>query len=257
MASIASISDHTDSLQSYCIRPFRNPHHSASSVAMVGGGSHPRPGEISQAHCGVLFLDELPEFQRNVLEVLREPMESGEILICRAKQHMIFPARFQLIAAMNPCPCGYYGDPQRHCRCSPDRIRRYRDEISGPLLDRIDLQINVNRIPARILQHNDKTAESSAVIRQRVCNARQLQYQQRQQLNAELQGKDLEKFCPLLTKDQVFLEQAANNLQLSPRAYFRILRVARTIADLAGNANIERKHLSEAINYRALDREQL
>jgi magnesium chelatase family protein len=235
-------------------RPFRHPHHTASAVALVGGGSHPKPGEISLAHHGVLFLDELPEFQRQVLEVLREPMESGEITISRANQQVLFPARFQLVAAMNPCPCGYYGDLQRACRCSPDRLQRYRDKVSGPLLDRIDMQINVNRLAASELNRADHEEESSATVRQRVETARQRQLQRGNCSNAELENQALARHCPLSKQDQQFLEQAVTRLQLSPRAYHRILRVARTIADLADCEQIANQHLAEALSYRALDR---
>lgn len=234
-------------------RPFRHPHHTASAVALVGGGSHPRPGEISLAHHGVLFLDELPEFQRQVLEVLREPMESGEIMISRASQQVLFPARFQLVAAMNPCPCGYFGDLQRACRCPPDKLQRYRDKVSGPLLDRIDLQVNVNRLPASELRQS-RCGDSSARIRQRVIAARNRQLQRCNRANAALDNKQLEHYCHLSTADQHLLEQAVTRLQLSPRAYHRILRVARTIADLADCKDIDSQHLSEALGYRALDR---
>ena len=247
VATVYSISHqhHAEPLQ----RPFRNPHHTASAVALVGGGSNPRPGEISLAHNGVLFLDELPEFSRHVLEVLREPLESGEILISRAKQQLNFPARFQLICAMNPCPCGYYGDPQRACRCSPDQVRRYRDKISGPLLDRIDLRVNVNRINAQHLNQS-QSEESSAKVAQRVLAARKQQLQRNQQTNARLDNKALQKYCRLSEADQQLLEYAANRFQLSPRAYHRILRVARTIADLEQSARIQSHHLTEALSYR-------
>lgn len=236
-------------------RPFRNPHHTASAVALVGGGSHPRPGEISLAHNGVLFLDEVPEFQRNVLEALREPMESGEILISRATQQMQFPANFQLVAAMNPCPCGYYGDPERPCRCNPEKVRRYRDKISGPLLDRIDLQLNVNRLPLGALSQSDSNAESSAHVRQRVVAARESQLLRAGKTNAALGSQELDQFCVLTAPDRDLLEHAVAKLQLSPRAYHRILKVARTIADLQGAAAIATAHLTEAIAYRCLDRE--
>jgi magnesium chelatase family protein len=235
-------------------RPFRHPHHTASAVAMVGGGSHPKPGEISLAHHGVLFLDELPEFQRQVLEVLREPMESGQILISRASQQVLFPARFQLVAAMNPCPCGYYGDLQRACRCTPDRLQRYRDKVSGPLLDRIDLQINVNRLAANELKPSKSPVESSAQVMKRVIAARKRQLLRGNTNNASLENKELEKHCQLNSNDQLFLEQAVTQLHLSPRAYHRILRVSRTIADLDNSDHITQQHLTEALSYRALDR---
>lgn len=251
VASIYSIS-HTGGKQ-YCFgqRPFRSPHHSASAVALVGGGSHPKPGEISLAHNGVLFLDELPEYQRQVLEVLREPLESGEILISRANQQVNYPARFQLIAAMNPCPCGYLGDKERHCRCTPDRIRRYQDKISGPLLDRIDMQLRVNRIaPQQLSQpHNE---ESSSSVRARVVIARQIQVDRQGCPNAQLQGQYLHQHCALNEDNALMLNNAAQKLLLSPRAYFRILRVARTIADLDNSQVINSAHLHEAIGYRML-----
>ena len=238
----------------FFLRPFRHPHHTASAVALVGGGSHPKPGEISLAHHGVLFLDELPEFQRKVLEVLREPMESGEIMISRASQQVKFPARFLLVAAMNPCPCGYYGDLQRACRCTPDQLRRYRDKVSGPLLDRIDIQVHVNRLPAHELNHSQGAQEDSAQVRQRVVGARQKQLQRNNKPNASLENKELKTFCALSNDDQQLLENAVTKLQLSPRAYHRILRVSRTIADLDNCDHINSTHLSEALGYRALDK---
>lgn len=253
VASILSISSQQRSEQSFQ-RPFRHPHHTASAVALVGGGSHPRPGEISLAHNGVLFLDELPEFQRQVLEVLREPMESGEIMISRANQQVLFPARFQLVAAMNPCPCGYYGDLQRACRCTPDKLQRYRDKISGPLLDRIDLQVNVNRLAASELHQPASHQESSVQVMERVIQARDRQLQRSHTSNAHLSNKQLEQYCQLNSADQQLLEQAVTRLLLSPRAYHRILRVARTIADLDSSKHIQRQHLTEALSYRALDR---
>ena len=253
VASIYSIAGKPaiiDNLQ----RPFRAPHHTASAVALVGGGSHPRPGEISLAHKGVLFLDELPEFQRRVLEVLREPMESGEIMISRASQQLSFPCDFQLVAAMNPCPCGYYGDLQRHCRCTPEQIRRYQERVSGPLTDRIDIQLSLARIPAQQLSQHSDSAESSASVRRRVARARNLQLQRSEKTNSALTGEALARYCHLSTALQSLLEQAVDRLQLSPRAYFKILRVARTIADLANSPAIEQAHLLEAISYRSLDR---
>jgi magnesium chelatase family protein len=238
-------------------RPFRNPHHTASAVALVGGGSVPRPGEISLAHRGVLFLDELPEFQRQVLEVLRAPLESGEIMIARASGQVRYPAYFQLVAAMNPCPCGYFGDSERACRCSPDHIRRYRNKISGPLLDRIDLQLAVNRLPIAAIRQASADIESSATVRERVLQARRVQLERQQKTNANLTIKELEHRCSLRSPSQRLLEAAVNRLKLSPRAYHRILRVARTIADMSQHCAIEDRHLLEAISYRALDREAL
>ena len=254
VAAVYSISQQKQQ-RDYYQRPFRNPHHTASAVALVGGGSNPRPGEISLANHGVLFLDELPEFQRQVLEVLREPLESGEILISRANQQVAFPANFQLIAAMNPCPCGYYGDLQKACRCSPDKLQRYRDKISGPLLDRIDMQVTVNRIPISALRHNNQNAESSTTVSQRVIQCRKIQLDRQHSANAQLDNRQLDNYCHLTEKDHQLLEQAVNQWHLSSRAYHRILRVARTIADLDGAINIDRRHLAEAISYRALDKE--
>jgi magnesium chelatase family protein len=235
-------------------RPFRNPHHSASAVALVGGGSQPKPGEISLAHHGVLFLDELPEFPRQALEVLREPLESGQIMISRANQQVNFPAKFQLVAAMNPCPCGYFGDLQRACRCTPDQLRRYRDKISGPLLDRIDIQLNVNRLPASTISQPCENSECSQTVQQRVSAARNAQLKRAGKYNAALNNKEMDEFCGLQKNDLALLEHAVTQLQLSPRAYHRILKVALTIADLDNKRTIETAHLAEAIGYRALDR---
>jgi magnesium chelatase family protein len=251
-AAIASISGQPIDPASWRQRRFRAPHHTASAVALVGGGSCPRPGEISLAHHGVLFLDELPEFDRRVLEVLREPLESGRIIISRAARQAEYPAQFQLIAAMNPCPCGYLGDASGRCRCTSDQVERYRRRISGPLLDRIDLQIEVPRLSF------DKLAgprgETSRVVRQRVTAARQRQLQRSGSLNNRLENRQLERACRLQAADRQLLQQAMEHLNLSARAYHRILKVARSIADLAGTAAIRPEQLAEAINYRRLDR---
>jgi magnesium chelatase family protein len=236
-------------------RPFRTPHHTASGVALVGGGSHPRPGEVSLAHNGVLFLDELPEFDRRVLEVLREPLESGSIIISRAARQARFPARFQLIAAMNPCPCGYLGHPSGRCHCSADQIQRYRARISGPLLDRIDMHIDVPSLPLEVL-HGPAEEESSATIRHRVESARRRQQVRSGVANHHLSGRQLNQVCQLDPAGRQLLEQAAKQLGLSARAYHRILKVARTIADLAGMEQPAVEHLTEAISYRRLDRTQ-
>lgn len=236
-------------------RPFRAPHHTASGVALVGGGSTPRPGEISLAHEGVLFLDELPEFDRRVLEVLREPLESGHIHISRAARQAQFPARFQLVAAMNPCPCGYLGDPQGRCRCTPEQVARYRARISGPLLDRIDLQLEVPRLPAERLIARSEGAEPSAVVRARVEQARASQMERAGCTNAALAAGALEQHCVLDAQGRQVITQAMRRLSLSGRAYHRILKVARTIADLADSEAITVAHLSEAIGYRRLDRD--
>ena len=252
-AAIASISAHGLDLKQWGVRPFRAPHHTASGVALVGGGGQPRPGEISLAHHGVLFLDELPEFDRRVLEVLREPLESGRITISRAACQADFPARFQLVAAMNPCPCGYLGDAERRCACGQEQVRRYRARISGPLIDRIDLHIEVPRLAHRVLR-GDAPEESSATVRARVCAARDRQLQRAGKANSALGTREIERYCTLSENDHRLLEHALERLGLSPRAYHRILKVARTIADMASSENIKTPHLTEAISYRALDR---
>jgi len=232
-------------------RPFRAPHHTASGVALVGGGSHPRPGEISLAHNGVLFLDELPEFDRHTLEVLREPLESGRIVISRAARQAEFPARFQLVAAMNPCPCGYAGDPNGRCRCTPDTIARYRGRISGPLLDRIDLSVDVPRLPLSELDGARRPQdESSATVRARVIAARERAIARASKPNAALTTREIERDCTLGDNERALLQRALDKLGLSARAYHRVLRVARSIADLAGSDGIGREHLAEALQYR-------
>jgi magnesium chelatase family protein len=225
-------------------------------VALVGGGSYPRPGEISLAHNGVLFLDELPEFDRRVLEVLREPLESGSITVSRAARQSDFPARFQLVAAMNPCPCGYAGTNSGRCRCTAEQIIKYRNRVSGPLLDRIDMHIEVPALPREQIMKSDGKAESSHVIRQRVLRARSIQ-SHRNLVNAAMENRQIDKFCAVSVNDTRLLEQAINKLGLSARAYHRILKVARTIADLDQSDNIATAHLTEAIQYRCLDRAPL
>lgn len=231
------------------VRPCRAPHHTASGPAMVGGGGNPRPGEISLAHHGVLFLDELPEFDRKVLEVLREPLESGRITIARAAGHADFPACFQFVAAMNPCPCGYLGHPERACRCTPDQIRRYQSKISGPLLDRIDLQIEV---PAQDQGEmlDGPAGESSEVVRARVLAARERQLARQGKPNSDLSGREIDKHCPLEPTAQALLRGAMARLAWSARSYFRVLKVARTIADLEGAEVLTTAHVGEAIQYR-------
>ncbi len=232
-------------------RPVRTPHHSASSIALVGGGSHPRPGEISLAHNGVLFLDELPEFDRRVLEMLREPLEAGKIVISRAARQTEFPAGFQLIAAMNPCPCGYYGDKTDRCRCAAEQIRRYRAKLSGPLLDRIDIHLEVPNISSEILgRRPEESPETSAQVRRRVVAAHQRQLERAGKQNALLDNRDLETHAPLGQQPAALLRHATERLGLSTRAGYRILRVARTVADLAGAETIEANHLAEAVSYR-------
>ena len=233
-------------------RPFRAPHHTASAVALVGGGARPRPGEISLAHHGVLFLDELPEFPRHVLEVMREPMESGRIHIARASHERRYPARFQLVAAMNPCPCGHLGDPRQACHCTAAQIQRYQARLSGPLLDRIDLQVEVPALPPEQLTAN-QPGEDSATVRKRVLAARERQLA-RGALNAHLAGRELEAACGLSAADRAWLAAVLERLKLSARAYHRVLRVALTLADLAGVSRPERDQLIEAVGYRQLDR---
>jgi magnesium chelatase family protein len=234
-------------------RPFRAPHHTASAVALVGGGSHPRPGEISMALHGVLFLDELPEFDRKVLEVLREPLESGRISVARAARQAEFPAEFQLVAAMNPCPCGYLGHPNGRCRCTPDQVARYRRKISGPLLDRIDLQIEVPDVPQEDLA-GGATGEPSAAVRERVATARERQLIRQGKPNAALAAREMDRHCAPDARGSTILKQAIGRLGLSARAYHRVLKVARTIADLAGAQRIAGAHVAEAIQYRRFDR---
>lgn len=238
-------------------RPFRSPHHTASGVALVGGGSNPKPGEISLAHHGVLFLDELPEFNKHVLEVLREPLESGTILISRAARQAEFPARFQLIAAMNPCPCGYLTDPKGRCQCTLEKVRAYRSRISGPLLDRLDMHIEVPALaPEHLLNTPDThTEESSETIRKRVIEAAALQYTRAQKLNARLTNPEIQKTCALNKASQTLMLRAMERLGLSARSYHRILRVARTIADLEQSTDIDTIHLSEALAFRKIDRQ--
>jgi magnesium chelatase family protein len=254
-ATVLSISQRGFDTKHWRKRPFRAPHHTSSGVALVGGGSHPRPGEISLAHHGVLFLDELTEFDRHVLEVLREPLESGCITISRAARQAEFPANFQLIAAMNPCPQGYDCDLRGNCQCSPQLQRRYRSRLSAPLLDRIDLHIDVPRVPREILraQHGN-AAETSQKVRKRVVAARQRQLTRQGKTNAQMNNRELEQHCVLTEQDHELFDQAINRFKLSARAYHRILKVARTIADLEGNERIGTKHLSEAISYRSLER---
>jgi magnesium chelatase family protein len=254
-AALASISEQGFSFEQWGQRPFRAPHHTASAVALVGGGSHPRPGEISLAHHGVLFLDELPEFDRKVLEVLREPLESGHITISRAARQAQFPARFQLVAAMNPCPCGYLGHPSGRCHCSGEQVARYRARISGPLLDRIDMHIEVPPLPRGTLQEPQHHSEPSATVQARVIACRNRQLERSGKANAQLGNREIKRDCRLSKSDALMLEQATERLGLSARAHHRILKVARTIADLAGSERIEQAHLGEAISYRKLDRQ--
>ncbi len=240
------------------MRPFRSPHHTVSDVALVGGGKIPKPGEISLAHNGVLFLDELPEFKKDVLEVMRQPIEDGTILIARANGSVQMPCRFMLIASMNPCPCGYYGDKTHHCQCSQVQIQRYLNKISAPLLDRFDLHIEVPAVDFNKLSSKEK-GESSAAIRERVIRARELQLERYKgrniYCNAQLMSEDIDEFCDITEKQKEILKKAFVMLKMSARAYSRILKVARTAADMEGSKIIEDKHILEAIQYRSLDRD--
>jgi magnesium chelatase family protein len=254
-AAIASVSEQPFDPRTWRRPPFRAPHHTASAPALVGGGGNPKPGEISLAHNGVLFLDELPEFDRKVLEVLREPLETGAITISRAARQVDFPARFQFIAAMNPCPCGYLGDANGRCRCTQDQVLRYRARISGPLLDRIDMHLEVPRVSHEMLRHGTPGGEErSAVIRARVAAARNRALGRTGRPNAWMAPQQVKRHCPLSDDGHRLLEQAIEKLGLSHRAYHRILKLARTIADLAGAEDIAIPHLSEAIGFRKLDR---
>ncbi len=240
-------------------RPFRSPHHTISDVALVGGGGNPQPGEISLSHHGVLFLDELPEFKRTVLEVMRQPMEERRVSISRAKVSIDFPANFMLIASMNPCPCGYFNHPERDCSCSTMMVQRYLNKISGPLLDRIDLHVEVTPVPFNELS-SDSKSENSESVRARVIKARQIQEERFKNhpgtyANAQMSSKLLKEICVLNTVSQTLLKAAMDRLNLSARAYDRILKVSRTIADLDGSETIKPEHLAEAIQYRSLDRE--
>ena len=252
-ATIASISDQGFNVKNWGLRPVREPHHTSSGVALVGGGAKVRPGEISLAHLGILFLDEITEFDRKVLDVLREPMETGKITISRAARQANYPASFQLIAAFNPCPQGFDCDFKSNCQCSLEQQRRYRSKLSAPFLDRIDLQIEVLRLSREDLQKPAK-GESSEQVRARVVAARERQLQRQQKANRFLSNKEIEQHCKLVKADEDLLAQVMEKFRLSARAYHRILKVARTIADLAGEEQIQTVHISEAVSYRAMDR---
>ena len=238
-------------------RPFRAPHHTISVTSLVGGGISPKPGEISLAHYGVLFLDELPEFNKKTLEVLRGPLEDKNITISRVNASLTYPCNFMLVASMNPCPCGYYGSKEKECTCLPDAITRYINKISGPLLDRIDIQVEANQVKYQNLE-DDRPAESSHEMKERVNKARKLQQERYKNYgiysNSELTPKLINKYCKIDSKTSKILEDAFNKLGFSARAYDRILKVARTIADLDEKQNIELKHVAEAIQYRNLDK---
>ncbi len=238
-------------------RPFRAPHHTVSDVGLLGGGVSPSPGEISIAHHGVLFLDELPEFKRTTLEVLRQPLEDGRVTVTRAAGTVTFPAEFMLVAAMNPCPCGFFGDPKRKCRCAPQQVERYRERISGPLLDRIDLHVEAPAVSFDDLR-SDETGEPSAAIRERVFACRKVQQKRfgpgKVRVNARMSSQQFRKYCTLDSEGEGMLRMAMEQLNFSARAHDRILKVARTIADLGGSEAIGGEHVSEAIQYRTLDR---
>ena len=248
-AALRSLASTNFQIDQWRERPFRSPHHSASGFALVGGGGNPRPGEISLAHRGVLFLDELPEFDRRVLEVLRQPLESGRVTISRAIRKSDFPARFQLVAAMNPCPCGYLGHHGGRCRCTPDQVARYRAKLSGPLLDRIDIHIEVPAVPQEELL-GLAPGETSAAVRGRVSAARARQLARQGKPNVELGTKEVERYCRADGAGETLLKQAISRLGLSARAYHRVLKLARTIADLAGAESIAASHVAEAVGYR-------
>lgn len=254
---IHSVSGFTDSRGLLTIRPFRSPHHTISDAGLIGGGAIPKPGEVSLAHHGVLFLDELPEFERNVLEVLRQPLEDQKVTISRASMSLTFPANFMLVAAMNPCPCGYFNDPTRECKCTPPQIQRYISKISGPLLDRIDIHIDVPAVKVSELSAQE-AAEGSAEIRERVNRARNIQQHrfegEQVYSNAQMTPRLIRKYCQLTPSSQSLLERAINKYGLSARAYDRILKVGRTIADLSGREQISDEQISEAVQYRTLDR---
>ncbi|KGJ94572.1 YifB family Mg chelatase-like AAA ATPase [Colwellia psychrerythraea] len=250
VAAIQSISHQGITRKSWFTRPFRAPHHTASSAALVGGGSQPKPGEITLAHNGVLFLDELPEFERKVLDVLREPMESGEVTISRALQKQCFPACFQLIAAMNPSPTGFYNDK----RSTPEQVLRYLNRLSGPFLDRIDIQIEVARLPRGTWGQSSEKNESSEQVQQRVKVCRTLQLERQGKANAHINSSELKRYCDLSSDDNEFLELAVEKLGLSTRAHHKILKIARTLADMEGHSAIGHQHLVEALSYRAMDR---
>ncbi|MDE1515747.1 YifB family Mg chelatase-like AAA ATPase [Vibrio sp. dsl-7] len=251
-ASIASLTQQEINQHNWKLRPFRAPHHSSSMAALVGGGTIPRPGEISLAHNGLLFLDEMPEFERKVLDSLREPLESGEIVISRAQGKTRFPARFQLVGALNPSPTGYYQGSQ--ARANPQTILRYLSRLSGPLLDRFDMSIEIPALPKGTLAHGGDRGESTAAVRQRVMVARERMLDRAGKVNALLQSREIDRDCPLLKADAEFLESALHRLGLSIRAYHRIIKVARTIADLQDEKQITRAHLAEALGYRSMDR---
>jgi magnesium chelatase family protein len=255
VAAVTSVSKGGFEASQWKAIPFRSPHHTSSSAALVGGGRPPKPGEISLAHQGVLFLDELPEFNRHVLECLREPLESGHITISRAASQAVFPAQFQFVAAMNPCPCGYAGSTVENCQCSKEQVRRYLAKISGPLLDRIDMQVEVARLPPDILSlSNQHIGESSQLVRERVVNAREKQQQRQNKCNVLLSVSELDQFANLNKEAENLLNKMMAKFNLSARVYHKIIKVARTIADLSNSNQIQAEHIGETLNYRCLDK---
>lgn len=250
VAAIHSLANGGVDMARWRLAPYCAPHHTSSSVALVGGGKVPKPGLISQAHHGILFLDELPEFRRDVLEALREPLENGHITVARAAGHVSYPARFQLVAAMNPCPCGYLGDPQHECRCSPQSIERYQNKISGPLLDRIDLHVLVRPVPMSALVQHEKKGPTSHEVRGLVLNARMIQEQRQGCANSAITQNKLQLYCEMASDAQKVLADAIEKFGLSPRSYHRVLRVSRTIADLEWQELIASQHVAEALSYR-------
>jgi magnesium chelatase family protein len=255
--SVCGLLSESDGL--IAIRPYRSPHHTISDAGLIGGGKMPRPGEVSLAHHGVLFLDELLEFKKNVLEVLRQPLEDGKVTISRALFSITYPANFMLAAAMNPCPCGYYTDPYKECSCTSQNIQKYLSRVSGPLLDRIDIQIEVPAVQYKELA-SGYSGENSECIRERVQKAREVQlsrFSDREKLycNADMQSRDIRDYCQLDKLSEELLKKAITQLGLSARAYDRILKVSRTIADLSSDVNIKPQNISEAIQYRSLDRQ--
>lgn len=257
IATIASISRTGFDVSTWGELPFRAPHHSSSSVALVGGGRPPQPGEISLAHRGILFLDELPEYSKHVLESLREPLESGHITISRAAFQSVFPAEFQLIAAMNPCPCGYAGSATHDCSCSREQVQRYMNKISGPLLDRIDMHVEVSSLSPQVLAMMSEQQDESELVKARVLSAQQQQYNRQGKYNTALHVKELDAHCVLQEDSQRLLNHVMQKFNLSARAYHRIIKISRTIADLSGCSMIQQSHLSEALTYRCLDRARL
>jgi magnesium chelatase family protein len=256
---IHSVAGKMDGKPLVAVRPFRAPHHTISDAGLIGGGAIPNPGEVSLAHNGVLFMDEMPEFKKNALEVLRQPLEDGRVTISRALMSITYPSRFMLVAAMNPCPCGYLGDQNKPCTCGQLEIRRYRSRISGPLMDRIDIHIEVPALKYKEL--TERPSENSQAVRERVNRARVIQFERFTGrpyfFNARMPNRDLERFAPLSEECGKFLERVMQTLKLSARAYSRIIKVSRTIADLAGESDITTSHLAEAVQYRSLDRDAM